>query len=239
MNKNLFAAACALLLTTGAVVFLWGGAQHPSTGSSLGPVGSPEYFRAFARHVADHVGWREIHSGILAGPILWALGTVGLADRFSLERQSNWSMLALLSLSMGAATWAVVFVLDGFVAPLQAEAILAAGSSIDAVHAFRSNQEIVIRLGLVSWLLIGVGIASISAAARTAGEQARLIRFVLVPGGFLVGLWPLVAWIMGPFRPGPFTSGTWAATAILTSAWFVVASVVLVRKRSTQAGGAA
>ena len=144
-------------------------------------------------------------------------------------------MLGLLSMGLGAAAWTVVFVLDGFVAPLQAAAITEAGSSLDAVHAFRANQEIVIRLGLVSWLLIGFGIASISAAAWASQDRARLIRLVLVPAGFLVGLWPMVAWVAGTFRPGPFTSGTWTATAILTSCWFLVAAVALLRKRSADA----
>ena len=151
--------------------------------------------------------------------------------------ETGWSMLGLLSMGLGAAAWTVVFVLDGFVAPLQAAAITEAGSSLDAVHAFRANQEIVIRLGLVSWLLIGFGIASISAAAWASRDQARLIRLVLVPAGFLVGLWPMVAWVAGIFRPGPFTSGSWTATAILTSCWFLVASVALVRKPSAEAGG--
>ena len=237
MNKNLFAATCALLLTAGTLVFLWGGAQHPQTDSSLGPLGTPEYFRAFAQHVAGHVGWQNIHTGILAGPILWVLGSVGLAKRFSREIDAGWSMLGLVSMGLGAAAWAVVFVQDGFVTPHLAAAVMEAGSSLDAVHAFRANQEIVIRLGLVSWLLIGFGIASISAAAWTSQDQARLIRLVLVPAGFLVGLWPLVAWVVGVFRPGPFTSGTWTATAILTSCWFLVAAAALVRKQPTQLGG--
>ena len=181
------------------------------------------------------MGWEHIHSGILAGPILWTLGSVGLAKRFSQEIDTGWSMLGILSLGLGAAAWAVVFVLDGFVTPFLAAAIMEAGSSLDAVHAFRANQEIVIRLGLVSWLLLGFGVASISAAAWASRDQARLTRLVLVPAGFLVGLWPLVAWAAGIFRPGPFTSSSWTATAILTSCWFLVAAVALVRKQQTEA----
>ncbi len=172
MNKNLFAATCAAFLTVGSLVFLWGGAQHPLTDSSLGIVGTPEYFRAFAHHVAEHVGWQKIHTGILAGPILWTLGSVGLAIRFSRNKSTGWSMLGLLSLGLGAAGWATVFVQDGFVSPLLAAAITGAGSSLDAVHAFRANQEIVIRLGLVSWLLLGFGIASVSAAAWGSRGQS-------------------------------------------------------------------
>jgi len=219
---------------TGAIVFLWGGAQHPLTDSSLGPLGTDEYFRAFAVHVAGHEGWENIHTGILAGPVLWALGAVGLARRFS-AKDSGWSALGSLALGLGAVAWSVVFVQDGFVAPFHAAAIMAPNSSVDAVNAFRSNQETVIRLGLVSSLLIGAGIASIAAAAWASPTRSRLVRFGLVPGGLVVGLWPLAAWATGLFRPGPFTSGTWTATAIVTSLWFVVASVVLVQRESAGA----
>lgn len=230
MNRKVFVGVCAILLATGVLAFMWGGAQHPRTDASLGPVGTPEYFRAFAHHVAKHEAWQSIHTGILAGPVLWALGAVGLWRRFSPGTEGGWSALGLLSLALGAAAWSVVFVLDGFIAPLQAAAIMEAGSSIDAVHAFRSNQEIVIRLGLVSWLLIGAGIASMSVGVWASRQQGRLIRLVLAPFGLAVGLWPLVAWGAGTFRPGPFTSPLWTATAILTSLWFLVAAVVLVRK---------
>lgn len=230
MNKNFFFSMCAMLLTMGVLAFLWGGAQHPLTDASLGPLGTPEYFRAFARHVTGHEDWQAIHGGILAGPVLWALGAVGLARHFSPATDAGWSTMGLLSLALGAAGWTVVFVLDGFLAPLQAAAIMEAGSSVDAVHAFRSNQEIVIRLGLVSWILIGWGIASMSAAAWESQHRGRLVRLVLAPMGLVVGLWPLAAWVVGAFRPGPFTSGLWTATAIVTSVWFLIASVVLVRR---------
>lgn len=231
MNKDLFTLVCASLLMTGVIAFLWGGAQHPATDASLGPLGTPEYFRAFASHVAGHEGWRAIHAGILAGPVLWALGAVGLARRFSPATEPGWSALGLMSLGLGAVAWAVVFVLDGFVAPLQAAAVMEAGSSLDAVLAFRSNQEVVIRLGLVSWLLIGFGIAAMSTGAWVSKDRG-LVRLVLAPIGFVVGLWPLVAWAAGPFRPGPFTSELWTPTALMTSAWFLVASFALLRRKA-------
>jgi len=223
-------------LVTGAIAFLWGGAQHPLTDSSLGVLGTDEYFRAFAMHVAGYEGWQDIHTGILAGPVLWALGAVGLARHFAAETDPGWSVLGLLALGLGAVAWSVVFVQDGFVAPYQAAAVMEPSSSVDAVNAFRNSQEGVIRLGLVAWLLIGTGIASIAAAAWASGYRSRLVRFVLIPGGLVVGLWPLAAWATGVFRPGPFTSGTWTATAILTSLWFTVGSVVLVRRRPAAAG---
>lgn len=232
MSKDRFQWICATLLTAGVVAFLWGGSRHPLTDASLGPLGTPDYFRAFARHVAGHSGWQEIHAGILAGPVLWALGAVGLARRVGREGDAGWAQFALVGLAIGSALWAVVFTLDGFVAPLQAAAVMAAGSSADAVQAFRSNQEIVLRLGLVSWLLIGTGIASLSMAARASSERARLVRFVLVPVGLVVGLWPLVAFVAGPFRPGPFTSSLWTATAIVTGVWFLIAAAALVQREA-------
>jgi hypothetical protein len=136
----------------------------------------------------------------------------------------------MMALGIGAAAWAVVFVLDGFVAPIQAAAVAEAGSSLDAVNAFRGNQEIVIRLGLVAWLLIGAGIASLSIAVWSSRARARLVRIVLVPAGIAVGTWPMVAFVAGPFRPGPFTSGLWTLTAILTALWFLIGAVVLVQR---------
>jgi len=232
VNRDPLPWACAALLTGGVLAFLWGGAQHPLTDSSLGQLGSPDYFREFARHVANQAGWQRIHAGILAGPVLWALGSVGLARRLRGEGEVGWSELALMALGTGAALWAVVFVLDGFVAPLQAAAVVEPGSSVDAVNAFRTNQEIVIRLGLVSWLLIGTGIASLSIAAWSSREQARLVRVALVPAGLAVGTWPIVAFVAGPFRPGPFTSVLWTPTAILTAIWFLIAVAVLLRREA-------
>lgn len=66
-------------LIVGSMVFLWGGAQHPATG-----------------HVVEHAAWQTIHTGILAGPILWALGVWGVRKWLPAEKDS-----VLMSMGLG------------------------------------------------------------------------------------------------------------------------------------------
>ena len=226
MSRDAFDWFGAVLIITGVVVFLWGGAQHPATDDSLGAVGTEEYFEAFAGHVATSDRWQVIHTGILAGPLLWALGLLAIARRTHGHESDSWSQLGVHSMTMGAIGWSIVFVLDGFVAPLNAAAVLD-GGTIAAVNAFRTNQEIVIRLGLVSWLLIGVGIAATSVAMLTHARRRRT-RVALATVGLVVGLWPIAAWVTGEFVPGPFTSALWTATAVLTSLWFLASATAVI-----------
>jgi hypothetical protein len=83
---------------------------------------------------------------------------------------------------MDAGAWAVVFVLDGFVAPIQAAAVLESGST-EALQAFAANQEFVIRLGLVSWLLVGAGVLFLGIGLLTARKASRGIRVGLGMSG--------------------------------------------------------
>ncbi|HEY7095732.1 MAG TPA: hypothetical protein VH437_03355 [Terriglobales bacterium] len=106
-----------LLLLLGGVIFLWGGKNHPAINAQLGPLGSEEFFRHFVAHVLGTPNWQAIHTGILAGPVLWVLGAVALWDRLRRAEESQWSSLALVALALGGLTWAVAFVFDGFVAP--------------------------------------------------------------------------------------------------------------------------
>lgn len=228
MNRSperLTHAIAGLLLLAGTVAFLWGGAQHPATGESLGPIGSDEYFRNFVEHVRSHRGWEAIHTGILAGPVLWALGIAAWSRRRVRDSAAG---LANVALAMGAALWAVTFVFDGFLAPVHAAAVPSAGEA--ALHAFRANQNVVIRLGLVSWLLIGAAVAALG-ARLLAQRRRRVGSTVLGVVGVALGLWPLVAWAAGVFRPGPFTSPAWIPTAVLTALWFAVLGTLLLAGR--------
>ena len=63
-----------LLIVIGSLVFVCGGAFHPKINSSLGALGSSEFFQNFYMHIAHHGSWRLIHGMILAGPLLWLLG---------------------------------------------------------------------------------------------------------------------------------------------------------------------
>lgn len=80
-----------LFLLAGGVLFLWGGSQHPAIGAQLGPLGSEEFFRHFVEHVLQTQNWQAIHTGILAGPVLWVLGSVSLRDALQHAGESQWS----------------------------------------------------------------------------------------------------------------------------------------------------
>ena len=209
-----------LLLIAGSLIFLGGGAFHPKINSSLGMMGSEEFFTNFYMHIAHHQSWELIHGMILAGPLLWLLG---VASRWN--ERSGWMQLAKAALTVAAAAWAVVFVFDGFVAPF----IVRSLSLQDGRMPLAVNQTAVIRLGLVAWLMLSVGM--ISGSIGMLAEQSRFVRILSVIG-LLLGSWPFVAWITGSFVPGPFTSRYWNPTAILTAFWFAALGVSLLIART-------
>src|SRR5258708_670852 len=158
ISERIFYLICGALLLIGGVVFIWGGSSHPPTDARLGVVGSEEFFRNFVRHVVQHDNWESIHTGILAGPVCWALGGVGVGLMLRQRGEGCFSVLGTVALAMGATAWAVTFVFDGFVALRLAQAIDThpSGQTTALLTAFQANQVVVIRLGLVSWILIGL-----------------------------------------------------------------------------------
>lgn len=227
----------AALLAAGSVVFLWGGALHPATGAELGPIGSAAYFRNFARHVVEHPAWQVVHTGILAGPILWTLGCLGLRRWLSGDDGSadgsDFLSVGLGALLMGTVAWSVTFVLDGFVAPVHAAAVVAGGAGQDAsLLAFRASQEIVIRLGLVAWLLLSTGVACLAVEILRGKGRRPKVRLPIGGLGLALGAWTVIAWAVGIFRPGPFTSPAWVPTAVLTALWFIALGAAAVVYRS-------
>ena len=145
------------------------------------------------------------------------------------------------SLLMGAASWAVTFVFDGMAAPVYANAIAVASSEHvqPLLTGFAANQAVVIRLGLVSWILIGVAAAAFGTSLATTGLGWRWFRWALVVSGIVLGLWPLAAWWGGTFSPGPFTSPWWRWTALATSLWYAAAGAVAVGRSRGSAGSSA
>ena len=223
MRERLFDIFCGLLILGGSVLFLNGGQQHPATDARLGPMGTEAYFRTFAEHIVAEHHWESMHGQILAGPVLWTLGAVGLRRRLA---RGGWPDFALVALTVGSAAWVLSFVFDGFVAPAIAAAILDPpfGEPLSVLE-LRANQLVVIRSALVAWILIGAAIAGLSAAMIS---RHRLLPTILGVAGLAIGLWPIVAWIGGSFAPGPFVSPLWRPTAIVTAAWFVGAAGTLV-----------
>ena len=222
MRERIFDIFCGLLIIIGSVAFLNGGRQHPATDSRLGPVGSEAYFRNFAAYIAAEHHWEPMHGQILAGPILWAIGAVALCRRLR-QRDRSWPDVALVALTVGSAAWVLAFVFDGFVAPAVATSILDPAQA-RSVFELRENQLVVIRAGLVGWVLIGGAMCALGAAM--VGRDRPLLA-LLGAAGILIGLWPMVAWFLGHFAPGPFISPLWRWTALVSAAWFVCAAVTL------------
>jgi hypothetical protein len=223
---RLYDVSSGLLFIAGTLVFLNGGRQHPRIDSSLGLPGSVEYFRNFASHVLHHHDWEGIHAQILAGPVLWALGGVALAERRRRAGESRWSGLGSTALLLGAGCWIVAFIFDGFVAPQIARALAADEGPLSPAYLseFAANAAMVIRAGLVSWLLIGLSAAAFGASLaveRKAGMLQRVVGWVGIP----LGLASIAAWLSGSFIPGPFTSPLWTPIAIATGLWFLLAGI--------------
>ena len=205
-----------LLIVIGSVVFVYGGSFHPKINSSMGVLGSQEFFQNFYMHIAHHSSWEFIHGLILAGPVLWLLGVGSLwSDR------SGWTRMAMTAMTLATTAWAVAFVFDGFVAPNIVRWLTPeTGWSTLAV-----NQAIVIRMGLVAWVMLGFSMIAggVGVLVSHRSRSARVLAWI----GIALGAWAFIAWGTGTFLPGPFTSRYWNATAASTAAWFLAVGIVL------------
>jgi hypothetical protein len=212
-----------LLIVVGSLVFVCGGAFHPRINSSLGALGSVEFFQNFYMHIAHHGSWRLIHGMILAGPLMWLLGVGSFWSG-----RCGWSRMATTAMTLAATAWAVTFVFDGFVAP----DIVHWLTPETGWHVLAVNQDVVIRLGLVSWLMLGFSIIAggvgILVSSRSKGAK------VLASVGILLGAWSFIAWATGIFLPGPLVSPYWNATAVSTAFWFLAVGVFLLVSASPQ-----
>ncbi len=205
-----------LLIVIGSVVFVYGGALHPKINSSLGALGSSEFFKNFYMHIAHHGSWELIHAMILAGPLMWLLGVGSFwSDR------SGWTRMANTAMTLAATVWAVTFVFDGFVAP----SIVRWLTPETGLYQLAANQVVVIRLGLVSWLMLGFSMiaGSVGILVSSRSRSAKVLAWV----GTSLGAWSFIAWTTGTFIPGPFTSRYWNVTAVSTAFWFLAVGVFL------------
>ena len=206
-----------LLIVIGALVFVCGGAFHPKINSSLGALGSSEFFQNFYMHIAHHGSWRLIHGMILAGPLLWLLGVGSFwSDR------SGWTRMANTAMTLAATVWAVTFVFDGFVAP----DIVRWMTPETGLYQLAVNQDAVIRLGLISWLMMGFAMmaGSVGTVGSSRSRNAKVLAWIGIP----LGAWPFIAWATGTFLPGPFTSRYWNVSAVSAAFWFLAVGVFLV-----------
>ena len=204
-------------------MFVGGGAFHPNINSSLGALGSAEFFANFYLHIAHHGAWELIHGMILAGPVLWLVGV----GAFWNDR-SDWSRTAMTAMTLASTVWAVAFVFDGFVAPNIVRWVPAGVGH----YLLMVNQNAVIRLGLVSWLLLGFSMitGSVGTLVSSRRKSARVLAWL----GILLGVWPFLAWATGIFLPGPFTSPYWNVSAVSVAFWFLAVGVLLLVSVPTQ-----
>lgn len=217
----------ALLFIAGSGLFIGAGGQHPRINASLGEVGSPQFYRAFAAHMLQMSNWGSVHLGILLGPVLWALAASGTA-RLLPARTASLGDLARSALMLSAALWSVAFVLDGFAGPKFASAIVAAGVSADAdaIRAFSVNQLTMARLGMLSIVLVAVSMLAFGGAILV-GIPRRSWRTAVGALGVIAGSSPLIAAARGEFDPGPFTSPWWTITALSIGVWFALFGTVV------------
>jgi hypothetical protein len=174
-------------------------------------------------HIQHHTAWETIHAMILAGPVLWLLGM----GAFWRDR-TGWTRMAISAMTLAATVWSVTFVFDGFVAPN----IVRWMTPQNGLYMLAVNQTVVIKCGLVSWVMLGfsiiVGSVGLLASARSSG--AKILAWIGIP----LGLWPLVAWGTGLFLPGPFTSQYWNVTAVSTAFWFLAIGIQLLATAAPQ-----
>ena len=213
------------LIVIGSLVFVSGGAFHPKINSSLGALGSSEFFQNFYIHIAHHGSWERIHGMILAGPLLWLVGV----GAFWSER-SGWTRMAKTAITLAATVWAVTFVFDGFVAPN----IVRRMTPETGLYQLAVNQDAVIRLGLVSWLALGFAMiaGSVGTLLSCRSGGAKVLAWIGIP----LGAWPFTAWATGTFLPGPFTSRYWNVSAVSAAFWFLAVGVFLLVSAAPQNG---
>ncbi len=227
-TSTVFDRTAGAIVLVGVAVFVWAGSQHPDMGREPGSADADTYFEELAALIAHHHDWSVIHAGLLAGPLLWALGSTALVLRLHRWGERRYSSVGGAALGVGAALWAVAFVFAAFVLPAQAAAVNASNGETRLVAAagLRSAQAVAFRLGLVALIAIGVAMAAL-AASILVSARFPVLRWSLGPAGLILGVWPALAWAIGVFQPSPFTSAAWTPTAILTSGWFLAVGVAL------------
>jgi hypothetical protein len=213
-----WAAACVLIV--GSVLFLTGGRAHPAINAALG-AGPDEFFRGFAEKVRHTHGWHAMHMLILVGPLCWAMAAPTVLDVIRPDARARVSA-ARSALLLSAALWAVAFVIDGFGAPVYAEAIASAASPDVAsglLTSFQADAVMMSRFGLVSWVAGGLGMVILGGLLLSPGARG-MWRVAVGISGILIGTWPLAAALEGEYAGGPFVSRFWMANAVVVAVWY-------------------
>jgi len=229
-----------LLMIVGSILSANGGQQHPMISSKMGTLGSDSFYHHFAQLIASDPNWEPVHAQILAAPVLWVLGGLGLAALARAAGESRWSTLGLLSTAMGAVLWVVMYIFDGFVADRTAAWMLKGDPSQMPVYTatFVSGQWVAIRTSFVAWLLISFGLMALSIAmgalARKGAGRGRWLAAVLVVFGLLLAAASFVASATGAFLPGPMVSQYYVPILIGTQFWYIIAGLFVIYRAIRQ-----
>jgi hypothetical protein len=223
----------ALVLALGSLLFLYGGRSHPAISVAVG-ADLADFIRAFAETVRHTHGWHGMHMLILIGPLCWAVGAPALLDAIH-PAARGWTSAARSALLLSGALWAVAFVLDGFGAPVYANALTGA-SAIDTglLTSFQANALMMSRLGLVSWIAGGLGMVVLGASMLAPAVRTPW-RMMVGVSGIMIGVWPLLAALEGEYAGGPFTSAYWMINALVAALWYVALATCVVRKSGAAA----
>lgn len=224
----------AILLIAGSLLFLVGGSRHPHIANdpSGNPLGSDEFWRHFAALILERPTWSRFHTLILCGPVLWALGAIGIVRTLP-RHLTLLGEIGRAALLVGATLWALEFVLDGYTGVQLATAVRTAGPAADAsaIAMFSANAFTMARLGMVSLDLFGLAILLFGIASASE-LRARRFRALVAILGVPLGIWPIIASLRGNFWPGPFTNPLWTPLAIALGLWFlVIGTTLLARER--------
>jgi hypothetical protein len=223
-----------ILLVVGALLFMGGGSQHPHINVSLGPLGSEQFYQAFAAHVRMSPHWEAYHNLILIGPVLWALGATGVDAVLPRSGSQLWTV-ARMAIGIGATAWIIAFALDGHNAPAFAEAIASAADSEsvrDKLFQFSISSRLVAYLGRIGWTMMTLSLAAFGLGLLLSARATRWTKLVGA-SGVLLGLWTIFEVVRGDFTPGPFTSQLWTATALSTGLWVFVFGATIAATRTT------
>jgi hypothetical protein len=221
------------LLILGAILFLGGGSQHPRINSTLGTLGSEQFYRGFAAHAGMSPGWESFHALILIGPVLWALAAPGVVAVLPRGGAQIWRV-ACTAFGIGATAWLVAFALDGFNAPAFARAIDAAADPAtlrDKLFEFSISSRLVAYLGRISWSMMTLAFATFAAGLMLTPPPTAW-RKLLGATGVILGLWTMFQLLHGDFSPGPFTSPYWTVTALATGVWVFAFGITIAKTRS-------
>jgi hypothetical protein len=86
--------------------------------------------------------------------------------------------------------------------------------------SFEANAIMMSRLGLVSWVAGGLGMAVLGGSLLAHGVRMSW-RIAIGVTGIAIGAWPLLAALEGEYAGGPFTSQYWMLNALAVGIWYI------------------